>query len=243
MKRAMLILLLALLVTAPALARGGRGESKRGGGKDASCESLPLEEVDAKEEADLLYIREEEKLARDVYLTLYDVHRLQIFKNISASEQRHMDALLGLLVKYEIEDPVGDNAVGVFKNQDLRALYVKLVAAGKVSEIAALTVGATIEDLDINDLAHDIAGTDNEDLTMVYENLMRGSRNHMRAFTRQLNSRDVTYVPSYISQEDYDEIIDSPQERGKGGSDGKRKGRGGGKGRGNGGGRGQGRCR
>jgi len=151
-----------------------------------------------------------------------------------------MDALLKLIVKYKLTDPVGDDAVGVFKDEKLQGLYTDLVAIGKKSEIDALTVGATIEDLDIHDLVGDIERTDNQDITLVYENLMRGSRNHMRAFTRQLESRDVTYTPVYISQAEYDAIIDSPQERGSGGN---RKGRGGGRGRGNGGGRGNGRGR
>ena len=53
----------------------------------------------------MLFMREEEKLARDVYLTLYDAWRLAPFANISVSEQKHMNAMLLLLRKYGLPDP------------------------------------------------------------------------------------------------------------------------------------------
>jgi hypothetical protein len=232
MKKTMLVLVLGLLITATAtaLARGGPGRS---GGSD---EAPPTVKLTDKEKADLLYIREEEKLARDVYLTLYDTHQLRIFKNISEAEQRHMDALLSLLTKYEIPDPVGNRGRGKFKDKTLKALYKKLVATGKTSVIDALTVGATIEDLDIHDLVKNLKNTEKTDLRAVYQNLMKGSRNHMRAFSSQLTSREVTYEPTHISKEDYEAIVNSPWERGPVDSEGRSRGRGhgGGRGRGNG---------
>ncbi len=56
--------------------------------------------------SDLIQLREEEKLARDVYLYLYTHWNQWIFSNIAKSEQQHMDAVKGLLDKYDIEDPV-----------------------------------------------------------------------------------------------------------------------------------------
>ena len=44
----------------------------------------------------LMYMREEEKLARDVYATLYEKWGTRIFNNIRVSEQRHMDAVKAL---------------------------------------------------------------------------------------------------------------------------------------------------
>lgn len=43
---------------------------------------------------------------------------------------------------------------------------------------------------------------------------MKGSRNHLRAFISQLSGQGVTYTPQYITQEEFDAIIDSPLETG-----------------------------
>ncbi len=170
--------------------------------------------ISAQEQEDLLYMREEEKLARDVYRTLYDKWGMQVFANIARSEEQHTLAVKALLARYNLTDPVVDDAVGVFQNADLRALYEKLVADGSASAAAALRVGATIEDLDIRDLRVALARTDNADIAAVYENLMRGSRNHMRAFYRQLQQAGETYVAQYISADELAHIVGSGIERG-----------------------------
>jgi len=220
MKKLILFSLLVLLVAAPVSARGRKG-SGRGGNKGGDVEQ-PVQILDETERADLLFIREEEKLARDVYMALYDVHKVRAFRKISQSEQRHMDALLTLIEKYEITDPVGDNAVGEFTNTTLQSLYTQLVAKGKESLVDALVVGLTIEDMDIHDLVGDLDRTDNTDVRTVYQNLMKGSRNHLRAFASLLEAEGETYVPVYISQDDYDSIVDSPKERGRVDADGNR---------------------
>lgn len=181
---------------------------------DLPSEPLSQEEIDS-----LLLMREEEKLARDVYQTLYEKWGLQIFTNIAQSEQTHAEAVRDLLEKYDIADPVADDTIGAFVNSDMQKLYTELVAKGEASEVAALTVGATIEDLDIKDLQDLIAKTDNQDIAMVYENLTRGSRNHLRSFTKQLTMRGETYIPQYISQADYDTILGSTRETGVGGGE------------------------
>lgn len=176
--------------------------------------SLPAEELTTDEKADLLYMREEEKLARDVYQTLYEKWNLPIFSNIAQSEQTHTEAIRDLLEKYNLTDPVTKDEVGVFQNEDLQALYTSLSEKGLRSEIDALNVGSTIEDLDIKDLIEAIERTDNQDIKLVYENLMRGSRNHLRAFTRQLTARGETYEPQYIEKSEYENILWSETERG-----------------------------
>ena len=157
--------------------------------------------------ADLLWMREEEKLARDVYLTLADRWNLRVFTNISRSEQQHMDTMLSLINAYGLEDPVGDNPQGVFTNTELQALHDQLVAQGKRSQIEALKVGATIEEVDIVDLEQSISDTDNTDVNQAYYHLMCGSENHLRAFVRNLAQRGETYTPQYLDQARYDEII------------------------------------
>ena len=134
----------------------------------------------------LIYMRLEEKLARDVYLTLGKTYKQKMFTNIPESEQRHMDAVKALLDKYEIPDPVTDNEIGVFANTDFKKLYDDLVAKGQATFKDAMLVGIEIEEMDIKDLDERIGQTDNPDIKAVYENLKRGSENHLRAFTKHL---------------------------------------------------------
>jgi hypothetical protein len=181
---------------------------------DEYFESLPEEDLSQEEIDGLLLMREEEKLAHDIYTKLYEKWGQKIFNNISESEQTHTDMVAELLIKYDIEDPVKSNEVGVFENQDLAYLYNDLVDQGENSFIDALTVGATVEDLDISDLQVLMEQADNEDILTVYQNLTKGSRNHIRAFTRQLNRNGESYKAQYITEEEYDEIVGSPSENG-----------------------------
>ena len=171
-------------------------------------------ELDTVEESDLLVLREEEKLARDVYKVLYDEFNQNIFNNIASSEQTHTDAVLTLIDRYDLTDPVGTNDIGVFEDDVLQSLYDDLVSAGENSLLDALVVGATIEDLDIKDIEEMIDRTDNEDLILVYELLQKGSRNHLRSFISQIEDVDSSYVyvPQYITQDEFDDIINSPME-------------------------------
>lgn len=184
--------------------------------------ALPEQALSDEERSGLIFMREEEKLARDVYSVLYDKWELQIFSNIAQSEQTHTEAVQTILTKYNIADPVTDDTIGEFVNTDLQKLYADLTARGLVSLEEALTVGALIEDLDIADLQKQISMTDNDDIKLVYENLMRGSRNHLRSFVSQLSGRGVTYTPRYITQSEFDTIIAAAQETGSGGGNGSR---------------------
>ena len=138
--------------------------------------------LDAQEAAALLFMREEEKLARDVYNVLYAAWGLPVFKNIAASEQRHMDAIKVLLDRYGLTAPA--LAPGKFSDSTLQALYDKLVAQGKLSVTEALKVGVTIEQVDIKDLQTRLAQTDNLDIQRVFQNLLNGSYSHLNAFSR-----------------------------------------------------------
>lgn len=171
----------------------------------------------ADEQDNLIYMREEEKLAHDVYMTLYTQWNLPIFQNIANSEATHTEAIRTLLLRYGLEDPAVNQGLGSFTNETLQALYEQLVAAGSQSLADALTVGATIEDLDIVDLQDSLAQTDKADISLVYENLMKGSRNHLRAFTNTLQQQTGgTYQPQYLDQATYEAIIASEVERGRG---------------------------
>lgn len=176
--------------------------------------TFPKEPITADEIQSLKWMREEEKLAHDVYITLYNTWNVNIFTNIASSEQMHTDAVLTLLQKYELPDPVGANAVGVFTDTTLQNLYVQLVNQGNTSILEAFKVGATIEDLDIYDLNQWISKVDNQDLLFVYNNLNKGSRNHMRSFYSQIISAGGTYAAQFITQTELDAILNTPKEKG-----------------------------
>ncbi len=180
---------------------------------DATAADLSDEEI-----ADLLHMREEEKLARDVYLTLYDKWGAQVFSNIARSEQMHMDRIGTLLNAYGIDDPVaqtGDQR-GVFTDPNLQDLYNQLVEKGSSSLVDALTVGATIEDLDIKDLDEAIARTTHDDIKSAYESLRLGSEHHMQAFVSNLQANGADYTPQYISADEYQSILASTPGQGQG---------------------------
>ena len=145
-------------------------------------------ELSEQEQTDLLFIREEEKLARDVYQVLSASWGGRIFTNIARSEQNHMDAVKILLDRYALDDPAS-SVPGVFTNQDLQALYNQLVGAGSASYVEALKVDIFIEKTDIGDLEAAMANTEQFDIRTVYSNLSDGSRNHLDAFTSALAKR------------------------------------------------------
>ena len=180
----------------------------------AQLNSLPIEPLSNDELTSLSFMREEEKLAREVYITLYSKWSVNIFNNISSSEQTHMDAVLLLLKKYNLTDPVGSTAVGVFNNATLQNLYNQLVAQGNNSVLDAYKVGATIEDLDIFDLKNTLLNNDNQDIKLVYDMLTKGSRNHMRSFYKNILNTGGSYTPQYITQAEFDAIINSSMETG-----------------------------
>ncbi len=193
----------------------------------------------------LKHMREEEKLARDVYDYLYEKYELPIFNNISNAEQVHMDRVLTVLTQNGIKDPASSE-VGIFNNIELQQLYYDLIAQGDKSIVDALKVGATIEDVDIYDLMKFTKETNNPSIIRIFENLTCGSRNHMRAFIGLLETYDATYTPKYISTKLYKKILKGKHEKcGMGSSSGmgRQKGKGSskGSGRGSGGGMGKGR--
>jgi len=181
---------------------------------DAKIATIEITELTKNEAEGILFMREEEKLARDVYRAIYDKWGIRIFANIASSEQTHMDALAKIIVRYGLDDPISNDVPGVFKNDTLKSLYKELVEKAGKSLNDALIVGAQIEELDIADLIKWIEATDNDDVRIVYQNLMKGSRNHLRSFHRQIERNGVKYTPSYLEADLFNRIVASPRERG-----------------------------
>jgi len=211
-------IVMMVIIAFPVAAQGrGPGFGRGPGAGVGVCQNLaalPLEPLSKSETTSILYMREEEKLARDVYRGLFQKWGMEMFARIATSEQRHMDAVNGLITRYQLTDPVKDDTPGAFTNAGLAALYNELMTTGLGSEAAALRVGARIEDLDIYDLEEALKEADNEDIGLVYGNLSRASGNHLRAFTGQLDALGETYVPEFISAAEYDQIVNSPVQPG-----------------------------
>jgi len=166
------------------------------------------------EAADLTFMREEEKLARDTYLVMNDTWKLTVFANIASSEQTHMDAILKLLKKYGLPDPAARTLIGEFTNPELQALYDALVAKGSRSSLEALLVGGIIEETDMEDIQAAIERSQKADIDKVYENLLCGSRNHLRAFAASIQEMTgSSYAAQVLEQSAVDAILANPMEK------------------------------
>jgi hypothetical protein len=203
--------------------RGGNGGYGSGGETTGNTEGLsgehdvvttplalvPAGELNQAETDALLFMWEEEKLARDVYTALGAVWTKPLFGNIAASEQIHMDSVKELLDRYGLAAPT-DDVAGVFANAELQTLYTQLVAQGNVSELDAVKAGAAIEEIDILDLQERLAQTDQADIQQVFNALLSGSYNHLNAFAANYwNLSGSVYVPQYMSQVEYESIVTS----------------------------------
>lgn len=189
--------------------------SSRSGSLQALPSTVATQSLSAAEAASLAFMREEERLAHDVYAQ--SARRwpvLPIFANITESEATHTAAVKSLLDRYGLPDPLAGLPEGSFSTPAFQMLYDELVAISDLGLIEALTVGVQIEELDIHDIEAQKAVVDNEDILRVYEQLLRGSRNHLRAYMEALLLRGGSYVPQYISQEEFDAILAGPRETG-----------------------------
>lgn len=182
-KVAVLIIALVSIGLVAPLSAAGPGNWKKAQSPDTWSQSPAV--LTETEIGHILFMREEEKLARDVYLTLYEQYAAAVFDNISLSEQRHMDALERLITKYGLEDPVVSDDVGEFSNPVFSDLYNELVERGLQNYCEALKVGIDIELLDIEDLEKALMDVEARDLERVLTNLLYGTENHLNGFTTQ----------------------------------------------------------
>lgn len=154
----------------------------------AFAASIPT--LTSAQKAELFYMYQEEKVARDVYLTFAKQYPSQkTFSNIALSEQSHADAVEKLCIKYKIDiSKVNESSVGNFVLPELQALHDTLVIQGGTSLVFALNIGVAIEEKDIKDLEAAKAGMP-ADVVKVFNNLKNGSINHLSAFKNALLQR------------------------------------------------------
>lgn len=195
---------LALALGLAGLSAGGYApEAQAARSRPSAAAAVPLS---AAEIAELKFMREEEKLARDVYWLLGEKWGLTVFWNIKSSEEQHTSTVLQMLEKYGIADPASPLR-GVFSDPELQKLYDELAARGSASKIEALKVGGLIEEADMIDLKDAIATSTHADLDKVYGNLLEGSKNHLRAFVGVLEAQGIDYEAQLLSQGEVDAIL------------------------------------
>lgn len=168
-------------------------------------QNINLTTLTTSEKEGILLMREEEKLAHDVYNFFAQKYNIPIFRNITKSEVEHQKLVIQLMNQYGIEDPSYEEE-GKFHNKELQELYDRLTVQGNTL-IEALKIGAYIEELDIRDLKQLMKETDNEDILATYNPLLWGSENHLRAFVRNLTNRGVEYQPVFLSAEEFNSIL------------------------------------
>ncbi len=205
---------MAVIGVASVAAGAASDSDARATASTATATQAPVGSLTADEAAGIVFMREEEKLAHDAYVTFADLYGRPIFSNIASAETTHMTAVLGLIQAHGLDDPTDGNEIGTFQNADLQQLYDDLITAGSVDLTAALQVGAIIEEVDILDLEERLAGTTGADIVRVYENLLRGSENHLRAFVSQLELAGIDRAPTHMNEDAYRAILGSGMDRG-----------------------------
>lgn len=181
--------LMIALLSATLFANGkgqGQGNRDRGTSQAQALTNLTEGTLTEVQKDELSYLIEEEKLARDVYATLYSKWNNRIFSNIVKSEIKHMSAVENLLNRYGVDAPLTLDTIGNFENEKLQDLYDSLVEKGKTSLTDAFEVGVEVEELDISDLTAFLEEEIPSDFKTVYSNLLKGSYKHLNAFNRQL---------------------------------------------------------
>jgi len=205
-------LISSTIASSAVMAAGAPGQGRKDTTDSSTTDSVldVSSELTATETDDLRYMREEEKLARDVYMTLdqYWGNQTLVFAQIALSEDTHTSTVEYLLDKFGVEDPVVSDTIGEFTNEELQALYDKLIAEGANSFINALYVGALIEEKDMRDILAAINRTDERPIILAYSNLLDGSKSHLRAFVKVIEDQGLTYEAQLLEPEEVELILE-----------------------------------
>jgi hypothetical protein len=168
----------------------------------------PIVAVSSREKEGMLFMWEEEKTARDLYTSLYEKNNLTIFMNLVRSEQSHMYQAKAIIDKYGLTI-LGKEEPGVFHNKTLQEIHDRLLAEGLQSDQYALKAAATFEEISIVDLEREISATRAEDIRVVYQGLLAGSRKHLRTYVGEMQDRGIQYAPKYLDKAMFVEIVEA----------------------------------
>jgi hypothetical protein len=154
----------------------------------------------------LLFVREEEKTARDLYTSLYEKYNLPTFRDLARSEQSHMDQAKAIIDKYGLTIP-GKDERGVFQNQTLQKIHDEFLTKGLSSDQDALKVAATFEEISIMDLEKELAVTEAADVKAMYQGLLAGSQKHLRSYVTDLKDQGIKYDPQLLERDEFEKIV------------------------------------
>jgi len=180
--------LIALLSISSMAKNNGQTQSTNGQVQTQPSTQTTVDTSSSEFSSGLIFMAEEEKVARDVYLYLSEYWGSRIFSNIASSEQTHMDTVEELLNTYSLPVPSTMDSRGVFENSELQELYDSLIAKGQQSLVDALEVGVLIEETDIIDLNELLEENPPSDVATAYNNLLDGSYSHLDSFNKQLSN-------------------------------------------------------
>ena len=142
------------------------------------------------ESAELSFMREEERLARDLYQAFSDQYDgARPFSMIVKAEQKHHDTMGSLLTQYGVTDSSAGLPAGDYAFDALDELYNTWYAQGSASIEAAYQVGVDLETRDIADLKEALAAATQDDVKAALERLLSGSENHLAAFERAVDGQ------------------------------------------------------
>lgn len=164
-----------------------------------------VDELTVRDVDDLNYLYDEERLAHDIYIELADKWELSIFENIAKSEKRHFEYLLVIYEKYGI--PVPKTFDGFYNYPELNIMYDRFFEGGTMTLESSLTLAANFEEYDIADLERYLKHTQNVDLILVYNSLLEGSKNHLRAIHRNLKKHGFDYEPIFLERRHFRQIM------------------------------------
>lgn len=161
----------------------------------------------------VLWMREESKVARDLYTFLFNRWGIPVFKKKMVKEQVNMDRSLTIINKYGLTDPIVKDEQGIYSKENFRQMYVELAMRGNSSLPEALRAAAITEELDIMELEDALQNTiTNPDLKSIYNTMAVSSRNHLRAIIEQIQCMGEIYGPQRLPEKRFYSIVDSPVE-------------------------------
>jgi hypothetical protein len=167
----------------------GQGPGYSTGPGENTPSLLPVPDatlLTAAEESDILFMREEEQLAHDLYIRWGVMYAIPVFTNIAASETTHINEVQLLIDRYGLQGNRIGNASAGYHNATIQSLYNTLALQGDASQTGALEASLAVEERDIADLDHGLGETNRSDIIQVWSNLRKGSENHKSAFLRQM---------------------------------------------------------
>jgi len=182
-----------------------------------SVEAMPKSDLTQELRNSLAYMGNEERLAYDIYNTLYDEHlkssgvEIKQFTNIAnRSEIKHIETVQAVVKKYNLgvdnldvnKTVIEDNNLsansmksGVYDIEAIQTLYNTLYDLGVQSTENALKVGCMVEVTDIDDLDKylELSKASNaDDVTEAFNFLRDGSYKHYWAFDEGLKNLGVS---------------------------------------------------